>query len=116
MDVAKTVGPAAEKEMGEMETEAGSGSMIENLAKMTDQQLLEITGWNMKLDAMKADIAEMAKLTGKAREEAEKEVTRMMTPNVDSHSIHWALEDAKRAAKRSGKEEAADCCCTSVLD
>lgn len=103
-------------EITSVDGEDTSGSMVDKLVGMSDADLQAVLGWDTKMTQIKADIAEMAKLTGKAREEAEKEVTRMLTPSVDAHNIHWALEDAKRAAKKGGKEGMCDCSPTSVMD
>lgn len=103
-------------EITEVDGEDTTGSFIDKLAKMDDAQLMEITGMNSDLEKMKKDIVEMSGLKGKAREEAERIVSDMFEPDVDAHRIRWALEDSKRAAKRTGKEELACDSPSSVMD
>ncbi len=107
------------KEMTEAAGVADSGPAkysIKGLLALTPEGQLEVFGLNNELEAMRGYLAEMDKLEGKARDEAESEITRMFTPDVSGSRMKWALEDAKRAAKRTGKEEACDCSPCSVMD
>lgn len=89
---------------------------IDSLLALTPEQQLETFGLNDKLEEIREYLGEMAKLEGKSREEAERIVTDMFTPEIDPHRMKWALEDAKRAGKQTGKQAMCDCSPTSVLD
>lgn len=91
---------------------------IKDLAKKSDEELLEVFGFKDKVAAAREEIQKMDKLEGKAREIAEERIERMFEPHVYPDEFKWIREDAERAAKRkqTGKEALADCSCGSVLD
>lgn len=89
---------------------------IASLLALTPEQQLETFGLNDKLEEIQEYLGEMSKLTGKSREEAERIVSDMFTPDIDSHRMKWALEDAKRVGKQTGKQALCDCAPSSVLD
>lgn len=89
---------------------------IEGLLGMTDAQLMEVLGFNQEIEAIRTDLTAMSKMSGKAREEADRQITDMLSPDISSSRIHWAKEDAQRAGKRSGKDELADESPSSVMD
>lgn len=89
---------------------------IEGLLGMSDEQLFEVLGYTQEMKAIRDDLTAMSKMTGKAREEADRQVTDMLSPDVSASRIHWAREDAARAGERTGKEELANEAPSSVLD
>lgn len=86
----------------------------ENLLKLSDAELMDILGMTRQLKEAKKNLAEMTKLTGKAKEFAEERLSRMLTPNVNASEFSWILEDARRKNKTAADEKA-DCGCCSVL-
>lgn len=86
----------------------------EALLKLSDVELMELLGMNRQLKEAKKNLAEMAKLTGKAKEFAEERLSRMLTPDVRASEFSWILEDARRKNKTAADEKA-DCGCCSVL-
>lgn len=87
---------------------------VATLAKLTDQELMDVLGLSQTLKNAKKNIAEMQKLEGKALEYANERVARMLTPNIYPHDFNYIVEDAKRKSKQqTGKEAACDCnpCC-----
>lgn len=89
---------------------------IAALLALTPEQQLETFGLNDKLEEIREYLGEMAKLEGKAKDEAERIVADMFSPDIDVHRMKWALEDAKLAGKQTGKQALCDCSPTSVLD
>lgn len=87
---------------------------IKELAAMDDAALSKAIGYDKKLADARKSLDEMDKLEGKAREYAEDRVAKMFEPHVYPEDFNWIVEDAKRSTK-TGKEEACDCCCRSVL-
>lgn len=87
---------------------------IKDLAAMDDATLMKTLQIDKKIESARKGIAEMDALTGKAREYAEKRVERMFEPHIYPEDMSYIADDAKRATK-TGKEESADCCCTSVM-
>lgn len=87
---------------------------VETLAKLNDQELMDILGLTQTLKNAKKNIGEMQKLTGKALEYANERVARMLTPNVYLNDFNYIVEDAKRKAKvQTGDQARCDCnpCC-----
>jgi hypothetical protein len=88
---------------------------IADLKKKTDAELIELFGYDRKLEDFKEALEEGDKLTGKAREKVEDRINEMLTPRVYPEDLKYTVESAKRSAK-TGKEAMNDCCCASVID
>lgn len=92
-EASQSAGEAEELRSGE------NTNTIEGLMKLSDAELLDLLGYNRKLAQVREDLAEMSKLTGKARELAEEKVERLLTPDISEYQFRYALEDAQREAK-----------------
>lgn len=93
-----------------------SDMTIDKLAAMDDSTLLTALGFTKQLENAREAIAEMQKLSGKAREEAESRIENMFAPHVYPNEFKYIVEDAKRAANRKdGKAALCDCSPCSVL-
>jgi hypothetical protein len=103
----------ADAETPAVET-AEDNPTAEALLKLSDAELMEILGMNRQLKEAKENLAELSKLTGKAKEFADERIARMLTPDVRATEFSWILEDAKRRNKTAADEKA-DCGCCSVL-
>lgn len=91
---------------------------IEQLTKLSDEELSKRLGFPQKLKAAKEGIAELASLEGYAREEAEERVKKMFEPNIYENEFEYIADDAKRKAKKemSGEEQMACCEPHSMMD
>lgn len=79
---------------------------LEQLAAMNDAQLAKALGMDQKVEQARKALAEAANLTGKAKEYAEDRIKRMFSPpDYALSDLSYVVEDAKRTAKRSAKEE-----------
>lgn len=84
---------------------------VEQLSKLSDDELREKLGMNHELAKAKDAIAKLASLDGEERKEAEKQVKDMFAPQISP----WRLEDAVRCAKKkSAMEEQMDCSPCSI--
>lgn len=72
---------------------------IAEVLALSDEELSEFMGQGEELKNFKAELGEMAGLSGKAREEAERLWSERMTPMVSPDSLRWMKEDAVRAAR-----------------
>lgn len=91
---------------------------IKDLVGKTEEELLDLFGFQDKVKDAKEELGKMDKLEGKARELAEERIERMFEPHVYPDEFKWIREDAERAAKRkqTGKEALCDCSPSSVID
>jgi len=81
---------------------------LEQLSSMDDAAMAKAFGLDEQLQKAKKAIADAASLSGKAKEMAEERVQRMFSP--PSHALNelgYIVEDAKREAKRSARDEIA---------
>lgn len=88
---------------------------IKTLAAMDDAALSKALKIDQKLEDARKALDDMDKLEGKAREYAEDRIKSMFEPHVYPDEFKWIVDDAKRAAKRDGKEEMAECSCGSIM-
>ena len=90
---------------------------IEQLKKMSDDDLRELLGYDKKIATFKEDIAKADGLSGDARKIVEDRIESMFTPNIYVEDLKYTIQDAERQAKRkrSGKDEICSCDC-NILD
>ncbi len=81
---------------------------IDRLQSMTDEELAEAFGFNEKLSQAKEGIAQLSKLKGKARSEAEDRIQKMFEPNVYPDEFKWIAEDAKRKVSNTKDDALSD--------
>jgi hypothetical protein len=93
--------PDTQKEYIEKETPS-----IEHLAGLSDEELHHMLGHKKVLEEARAGLAEAQKLTGKARDHAEKRIEEMFTPHIYGGEFKYLAEDARRAVKDKSKEAA----------
>jgi hypothetical protein len=87
---------------------------IDALVAMSDAELSKKFGFDQQLADAKKALAELATLTGDAREHAVKRVDKMLQPNIYPSEFGWIKEDAERHACRSAKDEMCDCSPASI--
>lgn len=102
-----------EQEEGQAQAQTGydwpDPPTIEQLAAMNDAQLAKALGLDQKVTTARKALDEAAKLSGKAKEYAEERIKRMFSPpDYALSDLSHVVEDAKRTAKRSAREELAD--------
>ncbi|TXH10397.1 MAG: hypothetical protein E6R03_15485 [Hyphomicrobiaceae bacterium] len=89
---------------------------IAGLLAMSDDELLDTFGFRLQIESIKDDLAQMAELKGAAREEAERRIAEMFTPDVSDSQIRWVREDVVRQSKRSKSAALSDDSPSSVLE
>lgn len=82
---------------------------LASLSAMTDAQLSAVLGFDQKIGKFKNMLAEASALTGDAKKYAEQKIADRLAPRMDSYDMDYIVQDAKRMAKKNGKEELADC-------
>jgi len=102
------------EESAEVEA-AEDNPSVENLAKLSDNELATLFGLTKQLEDIKKAIKEMQTLTGKAREYAEERIENMLTPHIYPGDVKYIVEDAKRSVKKDAKTEMCNCSPDSVL-
>lgn len=81
---------------------------LDQLASMDDAGLSRALGVDDQIQKARKSITDAAALTGKAKELAEERVQRMFTPpSYALNDLSYIVEDAKREAKRSARDELA---------
>lgn len=89
-------------ESKELETAEETPS-IESILKLSDAELHDLLGHHKELEDVRKGLSEAAKLTGKAREEAENRIEDMFRPKVYTGELKYLAEDAKRRVKMDAK-------------
>lgn len=86
---------------------------INALVAMSDMELMQVLGFSNKLNEVKLNLSRLAELDGTKREEAERRIGRLLSPEVYTGEIGWIADDlTKKKASDSrilaGKEEPYD--------
>ena len=84
-----------------------NSDVIDQVQNLDDAQFMELFGINQMVKNMQTSVKEMASMSGKAREVAERKLRNALTPDVDANRLSWIIDDAKYAEKGSP----ADVCC-----
>jgi hypothetical protein len=89
---------------------------IESIQALSDDEIHTLLGHKKDLENVRKGLTETAKLTGKAREYAEKRIQDWFTPHVYAGDFKYLAEDAVRAtAKKTAKDALNDTSPCSVL-
>lgn len=81
---------------------------LEQLASMSDAAIAKAFGMDEQIKKAKEAIVAAASLSGEAKKIAEERVQRMFNPpSYALNDLTYLVEDAKRQAKRSAREEIA---------
>lgn len=76
---------------------------IEDLKGLDDAALLDLLGFNAKVQTFKNDLADLDTLTGEKRKEAEERITKLLNPSIYSDELGWIYDDLK--PKTTSREE-----------
>lgn len=72
---------------------------IDEVAAMSDQELGEFLNFSQKLKDFRVGVGKLAKLSGKAKTEADRIWRERLMPRLESYDLKWIQEDAERSAK-----------------
>lgn len=82
---------------------------IDDLVKMTDQELSTAFGFQAKIERARKNLEDLASLTGKAREEAESRIQKMLNPEIYIGELDWMKDDLMKSSRiKSGNMKPSD--------
>lgn len=83
---------------------------IDTLLALDDAGLMKKIGMSAKLETFKTNLAEAAKLTGKARAEVAADLKRTLEPEIYIGDLKYTIDRAKRHADKDSAENLLESC------